>query len=149
MTDFEKYIRSGVSQHIPVCRTMPRYAIDMVNAASRAKRRSQRQQDDESILEELKSQSAMRGVTCNKMKIRKRLTTDGLFTMHCLGCGLVLHYAAINKAETALTADDMLVHHAHTLSERNALQEYLSTGCWTDPVHSVLSAFENLGVWET
>ena len=149
MTDFEKYIRSGVSQHIPVCRTMPRYAIDQVNAVSRGKRRSQRLQDDESILEELKSQSAMRGVTCNKMKIRKRLTTDGLFTMHCLGCGLVLHYAAINKAETALTADDMLVHHAHTLSERNALQEYLSTGCWTDPVHSVLSAFENLGVWET
>ena len=149
MTDFEKYIRSGVSQHIPVCRTMPRYAIDEVNAVSRSKRRSQRQQDGDSILEELKSQSAMRGVTCNKMKIRKRLTTDGLFTMHCLGCGLVLHYAAINKAETALTADDMLVHHAHTLSERNALQEYLSTGRWTDPVHSVLSAFENLGVWET
>ena len=149
MTDYEKYIRNGVSQHIPVCRTMPRYAIDMVNAASRAKRRSQRQQDDESILEELKSQSAMRGVTCNKMKIRKRLTTDGLLTMHCHGCGLVLHYAAINKAETALTADDMLVHHAHILSERKTLQEYLSTGCWTDPVHSVLSSFENLGVWET
>jgi hypothetical protein len=149
MTDFEKYIRSGVSQHIPVCRTMPRYAIDEVNAVSRAKRRSQRQQDDESILEDLKSQSEMRGVTCNKMKVRKRLTTDGLFTMHCLGCGLVLHYAAINKAETALTADDMLVHHAHTLSERNALQEYLRTGCWTDPVHSALSAFQNLGVWES
>jgi hypothetical protein len=49
----------------------------------------------------------------------------------------------------ALTADDMLVHDAHTLSERNTLQEYLSTGCWTDPVHSVWSAFENLGVWET
>ena len=77
---------------------MPRYAIDEVNAVSRAKRRSQRQQDDDSILEELKNQSAMRGVTCNKMKIRKRLTTDGLFTMHCLGCGLVLHYTVINKA---------------------------------------------------
>jgi hypothetical protein len=63
LTDFEKYIRSGVSQHIPVCRTMPRYAIDEVNAVSRAKRRSQRQQDDDSILEELKNQSAMRGVT--------------------------------------------------------------------------------------
>jgi len=149
MTDFEKYIRSGVSQHIPVCRTMPRYAIDEVNAVSRAKRRSQRHQEDEKIVQELKDQSAMRGVTCNKMKIRKRLTTDGLFTMHCLGCGIVLHYAAINKAETALTADDMLVHHAHTLSEKNALQEYLSTGTWTDPVHSALSAIEKLGVWET
>ncbi len=149
MTDFEKYIRSGVSQHIPVCRTMPRYAIDEVNAVSRAKRRSQKQQDDESILEELKSQSVMRGLTCNKMKVLKRLTTDGLFTMHCLGCGLVLHYASINKAETALRADDMQVHHAYTLSERNTLQEYLSTGCWTDLVHSVLSVFQNLGVWET
>ena len=149
MTDFEKYIRSGVSQNIPVCRTLPRYAIDQVNAVSRAKRRSQRQKDDECILEQLKRQSEMRGVTCNKMKIRQRLTTDGLFTMHCLGCGLVLHYAAINKAETALTADDMLVYHAHTLSERNAHETYLRTGSWTDPVHSVLSAFENLGVWET
>ena len=148
MTDFEKYIRSGVSQNIPVCRTLPRYAIDEVNAVSRAKRRSQRQKDDEGILEQLKRQSEMRGVTCNKMKIRQRLTTDGLFTMHCLGCGLVLHYAAINKAETALTADDMLVYHAHTLSERNAHETYLRTGSWTDPVHSVLSAFENLGVWE-
>jgi len=103
----------------------------------------------QNTLEDLKSQSEMRGVTCNKMKVRKSLTTDGLFTMHCLGRGLVLHYAAINKAETALTADDMLVHHAHTLSERNALQEYLRTGCWTDPVHSALSAFQNLGVWES
>jgi hypothetical protein len=63
--------------------------------------------------------------------------------------GLVLHYAAIDKAETALTADDMLVHHAHTRSERNAVETYLRTGSWTDPVHSVLSAFEKLGVWET
>ena len=71
MTDFEKYIRSGVSQNIPVCRTLPRYAIDEVNAVSRTKRRSQRQKDDEGILEQLKRQSEMRGVTCNKMKIRQ------------------------------------------------------------------------------
>ena len=132
-----------------MCRTLPRYAIDEVNAVSRAKCRSQRQKDDEGILEQLKRQSEMRGVTCNKMKIRQRLTTDGLFTMHCLGCGLVLHYVAINKAETALTADDMLVYHAHTLLERNAHETYLRTGSWTDPLHSVLSVFENLGVWET
>jgi hypothetical protein len=25
----------------------------------------------------------------------------------------------------------------------------LSTGTWTDPVHSALSAIEKLGVWET
>ena len=138
MSNFQVYFRSGVwSPDHPPCRQMPVALIDSKNASSRARYSDQRERVLHAAIEALRHSEDSRGVTCNKNKVVKKYTTNGLFTFVCLGCGMLVMLHSIERHETPMTAMNLLCLHAHTLDDHKAHALYLvACGttlwlCWT------------------
>jgi len=135
MSDFQVYFRSGVwSPDHPPCRQMPVALIDSKNASSRARYSDQRERVLHAAIEALRHSEDSRGVTCNKNKVVKKYTTNGLFTFVCLGCGMLVMLHSIERQETPMTAMNLLCLHAHTLDDHKAHALYLAGGLWHDPL---------------
>jgi len=113
---------------------MPVALIDSKNASSRARYSDQRERVLHAAIEALRHSEDSRGVTCNKNKVVKKYTTNGLFTFVCLGCGMLVMLHSIERQETPMTAMNLLCLHAHTLDDHKAHALYLAGGLWHDPL---------------
>jgi len=64
----------------------------------------------------------------------KKIIKNGLFTVSCLGCGLLAMLHSIDKQETPIMAMNVLCLHAHALADHEARACYHAGWLWIDPL---------------
>jgi hypothetical protein len=132
---FDEMVRTGAfAPGHEVIRQLPDFRQDHLAETSKGRTRRAAKQERASVLEELRKQAAITGVTCNKYKTKHRALTPGLFTVFCGGCGICEAFEMMPDAESPLTAFRMFAHRAWVSQEHEAYKLWKETGVWTDPV---------------